>query len=62
MGTDYALEIERLSKNLGSFHLKDISLKLPKGYILGYVGQNLSLIHIWSHSGIDLYLFKPAVR
>lgn len=40
MGTDYALEIEGLSKNLGSFHLKDISLKLPKGYILGYVGQN----------------------
>ncbi len=38
--TEYSLEIEGLSKHLGDFCLDNINLKLPKGYILGYVGQN----------------------
>lgn len=36
----YALEIKELNKSLGTFSLKNINLKLPEGYILGYVGQN----------------------
>ncbi len=37
---EYALEIEGVTKQIGNFKLGDISLKLPQGYILGYVGQN----------------------
>lgn len=36
----YALEIKDLNKNFGTFNLKNINLKLPEGYILGYIGQN----------------------
>lgn len=36
----YALEIKDLNKNFESFNLQNINLKLPKGYILGYIGQN----------------------
>ncbi|MEQ8153833.1 MAG: ABC transporter ATP-binding protein [Clostridiaceae bacterium] len=36
----YALEIKELNKSFGSFSLKNINLKLPEGYILGYIGQN----------------------
>jgi ABC-2 type transport system ATP-binding protein len=35
-----ALEIKNLNKNLKGFSLKNIVLELPKGYILGYIGQN----------------------
>ncbi|BCZ48678.1 ABC transporter ATP-binding protein [Clostridium gelidum] len=35
-----ALEIKNLNKNLNGFSLKNINLELPKGYILGYIGQN----------------------
>ncbi|WP_243156271.1 ABC transporter ATP-binding protein [Clostridium sp. C2-6-12] len=35
-----ALEIKNLSKKLKGFSLKNINLELPKGYILGYIGQN----------------------
>ena len=35
-----ALEIKNLSKTFKGFSLKNINLELPKGYILGYIGQN----------------------
>ncbi|OCA96855.1 ABC transporter ATP-binding protein [Clostridium beijerinckii] len=35
-----ALEIKNLNKTFDGFELKNINLELPKGYILGYVGQN----------------------
>ncbi|WP_459478756.1 ABC transporter ATP-binding protein [Clostridium saccharoperbutylacetonicum] len=35
-----ALEIKNLNKNLKGFNIKNINLELPKGYILGYIGQN----------------------
>lgn len=35
-----ALSIKNLNKSFKSFALKDININLPKGYILGYVGQN----------------------
>lgn len=35
-----ALEIENLNKEFGEFRIKNINLELPKGYILGYIGQN----------------------
>ena len=35
-----ALEIKNLTKDLKGFSLKNIDLELPKGYILGYIGQN----------------------
>lgn len=34
------LNVQGLQKKIGSFQLKDISFTLPKGYIMGYVGQN----------------------
>jgi ABC-2 type transport system ATP-binding protein len=40
VNSEYSLEIAGLRKQLGDFALRDINLKLPKGYILGYVGQN----------------------
>lgn len=35
-----ALEIKNLNKTFNGFSIKDINLELPKGYILGYIGQN----------------------
>ena len=35
-----ALAIKNLTKRYKSFTLNDISFNLPKGYIMGYVGQN----------------------
>ena len=34
------LEIKKLNKKYDSFELKDVSFSLPKGYIMGFVGQN----------------------
>ncbi|MCL6458028.1 MAG: ABC transporter ATP-binding protein [Gorillibacterium sp.] len=38
--SDHILEIEGLSKRLGHFELKDVSFVIPKGYIMGFIGQN----------------------
>ena len=35
-----ALEIRSLRKEFGGFTLKDISLTLDKGYIMGFIGPN----------------------
>lgn len=35
-----ALEIKNLNKKFNGFELRNINLVLPKGYILGYIGQN----------------------
>ena len=35
-----ALEIKNLSKDYGDFVLEDISLLLPKGTIMGFIGEN----------------------
>lgn len=37
---DYALEVTNLTKKFSDFTLDDISFKLPKGYIMGFVGRN----------------------
>lgn len=34
------LEVKELSKQIGSFRLDNISLHLPKGYIMGLIGEN----------------------
>ena len=34
------LEVKNLGKKYKDFRLEDISFTLPKGYIMGYVGQN----------------------
>ena len=34
------LEIKNLNKSYGDFALKDVSFSLPKGYIMGFVGEN----------------------
>lgn len=34
------LEIKNLRKKYDQFELKDVSFSLPKGYIMGFVGQN----------------------
>lgn len=38
--SNYALEINGVTKDYGSFKLNDVSLKLEKGMIMGLVGQN----------------------
>ena len=37
---NYALEIEHLSKQYGSFRLDDVSLAVPGGTIMGLIGEN----------------------
>lgn len=37
---DYNLELKNVSKNFPGFQLNNISLSLPKGYIMGLVGPN----------------------
>lgn len=34
------LKVENLNKQYAGFALRDISFSLPKGYIMGYIGQN----------------------
>lgn len=37
---DYAIELEGVTKNYGKFCLDHVSLKVPKGSIMGFVGEN----------------------
>ena len=37
---EYALEIKGLHKTYKEFELKDISLALPQGCVLGLIGEN----------------------
>lgn len=37
---DYALKIEHLDKSYPGFSLKDVCLKVPKGSIMGLIGEN----------------------
>lgn len=37
---DYAIEINGLSKRFDRFRLKDVSLALPRGSIMGFIGEN----------------------
>lgn len=36
----YALEVEGLSKRYERFQLKDVTFRIPRGYIMGFVGRN----------------------
>ncbi|MFD2831346.1 ABC transporter ATP-binding protein [Corticicoccus populi] len=35
-----AIELKQLNKKMRNFKLKDINLKIPKGYITGFIGEN----------------------
>lgn len=37
---EYALTLQHVSKSYGDFSLKDISLQLPAGCIMGFIGEN----------------------
>lgn len=37
---EYALEVKNLTKEYKDFAVKDISLKIPKGSVLGLIGEN----------------------
>lgn len=37
---EYAIEVENISKEYRDFKLKDISLKVPSGSIIGLIGEN----------------------
>lgn len=37
---EYALEIENVSKHYTNFDLEHVSIKLPKGCIMGFIGEN----------------------
>ena len=37
---EYAIKVNNLCKNYGSFRLDNVCLDIPKGYITGYVGAN----------------------
>ena len=47
------LEVRDLNKSYKDFQLKDVNLTIPKGYIMGYVGQNgagkTSTINVINH-------------
>ena len=49
------LKVEKLSKRLNGFVLKDISFHLPKGYIMGLVGENGAGKTTLLHCILDLY-------
>ena len=34
------LEIKNLSKKYNGFELKNVNIKLPKGMIMGFIGEN----------------------
>jgi len=38
--TDYALEVTGLCKSYRGFALRDVSFRLPRGYIMGLIGPN----------------------
>lgn len=38
--SDFAISIKNLEKNFGEFKLGPIDLDIPKGTIVGYIGQN----------------------
>ena len=38
--SDLALRLVRVNKSYPRFSLKDVSLELPRGYIMGLVGLN----------------------
>ncbi|MBR3630019.1 MAG: ABC transporter ATP-binding protein [Oscillospiraceae bacterium] len=40
MENNNILEIQGLNKSYGDFALRDVSFALPRGYIMGFVGQN----------------------
>jgi ABC-2 type transport system ATP-binding protein len=40
MSADFAVEITGLDRRLGDFHLRDVDLRLPTGYVMGFVGPN----------------------
>ena len=51
------IKLDRISKLIGNFHLRDISLEIPEGYIIGLIGANgcgkTSLLHVL------MGLYKP---
>lgn len=59
------LEVRNLRKSFSSFHLKDISFTLPKGYIMGLIGPNGSgktttiklILNMLKRSGGDVKVF-----
>ncbi|WP_058300279.1 ABC transporter ATP-binding protein [Gorillibacterium timonense] len=40
MASEYALEVEGLNKHFDRFQLKDVTFRIPRGYIMGFVGRN----------------------
>ena len=51
------IKLEKIRKLIGTFYLRDISLEIPEGYIIGLVGANgcgkTSLLHVL------MGLYKP---
>lgn len=37
---DYALKLESVSKKYKGFSLHDVNIELPRGYIMGFIGEN----------------------
>lgn len=64
------LTVENLSKNLDDFSLKDISFKLPKGSIMGLVGENgagktsliKSILNIYLRDQGKVHIFEQEFR
>lgn len=37
---DYAVEIKGLNKDMGAFALRDVDFRIPRGYVVGLIGEN----------------------
>ena len=37
---EYSLELKNVGKKYENFELKNVSMKLPKGMIMGFIGEN----------------------
>ncbi len=51
------VEIKDVSKQLGAFHMDNVSIELPEGYILGLIGPNGAGKTTFLHTLLGLY--KP---
>ncbi len=67
---EYVLEVKNLEKHYEHFSVKNVSFKIPKGYIMGFIGPNgagktttiKAILGMLNISGGDINLFGTPVH